>query len=304
MNNKQDANMSATLSNRLILSLLEQPSPFLHSVAPSPAMSTPCLDTFSTPFTPAAAGFLTTDSPMMSTPFMDPLMTQYATPFLDASATPFMDANDGFEQYFTPMMTPSLALHDVASLDPSTLLTQTNIQAQVPANDDDSLFPPLTQEQEQQKVVASSGLGSDVTDFDGLFDDLFAEVDAFPSNDVQQSSAKGKPSKKRKRDGDDQVQAILKLARLDENQQYVCPLCDRTFRRRYNLGTHIRTHNKERLRPYPCDMCPKTFDRKHDCARHISTVHMGERAFRCGPCKVAFSRRDALHRHQLQKHAG
>jgi uncharacterized C2H2 Zn-finger protein len=29
---------------------------------------------------------------------------------------------------------------------------------------------------------------------------------------------------------------------------------------------------------------------------------MGERLFTCEACQVSFSRRDALHRHQLQKH--
>ncbi|KAI9303442.1 hypothetical protein BJ944DRAFT_137936, partial [Cunninghamella echinulata] len=73
--------------------------------------------------------------------------------------------------------------------------------------------------------------------------------------------------------------------------------CQRGFTRRYNLGTHVKTHDKNRVKPFACSLCPKTFDRKHDCERHISTVHMGERLFTCAPCNVSFSRRDALHRH-------
>ncbi|KAI8071654.1 hypothetical protein BC940DRAFT_293369 [Gongronella butleri] len=353
INTKNDAGISAAITNRLIQSLIEQnstsqqqqqnvvmSSPF---VEPSPVMTTPCLDTFSTPFTPAATGFVT-ESPMMSTPYMDPLMNQYATPFMDASAaTPFLDAPDAFDQFFTPMMTPSLTLNDVTAMDPAQLaLPQED-------NGDDSLFPPLTQEEQQlhqqQQLLqqqqqhqqpgallhdaspfaspampagASSMLiKDDVTDFDGLFDDLFAPADVFPSNDVQaphtatapapapaNGTAKPKQSRRRRREGDEMVHHYLNLATVDDKGQYLCPLCNRTFRRRYNLGTHLRTHNRERVKPYPCNMCNKAFDRKHDCERHISTVHMGERLFRCAPCKAAFSRRDALHRHHLQKHAG
>ncbi|KAI8988138.1 hypothetical protein BDF20DRAFT_790357, partial [Mycotypha africana] len=73
--------------------------------------------------------------------------------------------------------------------------------------------------------------------------------------------------------------------------------CGAMFSRRYNLGTHVKTHNKNRAKSFSCHLCDKTFDRKHDLSRHISTVHNGERAFACAECSSTFSRKDALARH-------
>ncbi|KAI9282765.1 hypothetical protein BY458DRAFT_411376, partial [Sporodiniella umbellata] len=59
----------------------------------------------------------------------------------------------------------------------------------------------------------------------------------------------------------------------DAKQKHPCPVCSATFDRRYNLGTHIKTHDKNRKKAFECSLCTKTFDRKHDLSRHISTVH-------------------------------
>ncbi|KAI7885389.1 hypothetical protein K492DRAFT_171895 [Lichtheimia hyalospora FSU 10163] len=83
---------------------------------------------------------------------------------------------------------------------------------------------------------------------------------------------------------------------------FTCPTCHRQFNRRYNLGTHIKTHDKKRHRPFPCSECPKRFDRKHDRKRHVQTVHRGEKLYPCDQCNAEFSRKDALMRHKDQKH--
>ncbi|KAF7731583.1 hypothetical protein EC973_009347 [Apophysomyces ossiformis] len=88
-----------------------------------------------------------------------------------------------------------------------------------------------------------------------------------------------------------------------EERRYQCHVCSRMFSRRYNLSTHIRTHDKNRQKEFGCEHCPKAFDRKHDLARHVATVHHGERSFPCHRCSSIFSRKDALTRHTLQKHA-
>ncbi|KAI7867138.1 hypothetical protein BDF14DRAFT_1688831, partial [Spinellus fusiger] len=73
--------------------------------------------------------------------------------------------------------------------------------------------------------------------------------------------------------------------------------CHSKFSRRYNLGTHIKTHSKDRQKDFTCFICTKGFDRKHDCDRHIATVHLGERSYACTHCTSSFSRKDALSRH-------
>ncbi|KAF7365829.1 hypothetical protein MVEN_00457000 [Mycena venus] len=51
-------------------------------------------------------------------------------------------------------------------------------------------------------------------------------------------------------------------------------------------------------REFPCDLCPLSFDRQHDLKRHIET-HSGEKPYLCDRgCGKAFTRKDALKRHQ------
>ncbi|CEP16093.1 hypothetical protein [Parasitella parasitica] len=89
-----------------------------------------------------------------------------------------------------------------------------------------------------------------------------------------------------------------------EPKLHKCPLCSHVSKRRYNLWTHVKTHNKDRIKEFDClhPGCPKSFDRRHDRDRHLATVHRGERSFNCPDCKSVFSRRDALSRHLIQKH--
>ncbi|KAI9028345.1 hypothetical protein CLU79DRAFT_738916 [Phycomyces nitens] len=83
---------------------------------------------------------------------------------------------------------------------------------------------------------------------------------------------------------------------------YQCHLCKARFSRRYNLSTHVRTHDKQRIKEHRCDICEKAFDRKHDRDRHVATVHHGKRTFGCKTCSTSFTRRDALSRHMQVRH--
>ncbi|KAI8975473.1 hypothetical protein BDF20DRAFT_914398 [Mycotypha africana] len=87
-----------------------------------------------------------------------------------------------------------------------------------------------------------------------------------------------------------------------EPKLYQCHICGLISKRRYNLNTHIKTHDKNRTKDFPCPQCHKAFDRRHDRDRHLATVHRGERSFSCKHCKNHFSRRDALNRHLVQRH--
>ncbi|KZV88076.1 hypothetical protein EXIGLDRAFT_571168, partial [Exidia glandulosa HHB12029] len=52
-------------------------------------------------------------------------------------------------------------------------------------------------------------------------------------------------------------------------------------------------------RPFPCDYCSRTFARMHDLRRHAE-AHTGDKPHACSypGCKCAYSRKDALKRHQ------
>ncbi|SCV00082.1 LAME_0G07404g1_1 [Lachancea meyersii CBS 8951] len=77
----------------------------------------------------------------------------------------------------------------------------------------------------------------------------------------------------------------------DKTFQCLYPDCGKTFRRRYNIRSHIQTHLEDR--PYHCDYegCGKAFVRNHDLIRH-KKIH-AEKSFVC-PCGKKFVREDAL----------
>ncbi|KAI8980269.1 hypothetical protein BDB01DRAFT_797139 [Pilobolus umbonatus] len=75
---------------------------------------------------------------------------------------------------------------------------------------------------------------------------------------------------------------------------YTCPYCTQLFTRKYNLRSHLNTHNT--IKPYKCDKCYFTFKRQHDLKRH-QMVHSDKRPFICSACNRSFFRLDTLKRH-------
>lgn len=73
--------------------------------------------------------------------------------------------------------------------------------------------------------------------------------------------------------------------------QCMYPDCNKIFKRRYNIRSHIQTHLEDR--PYVCDFegCDKAFVRNHDLVRHKKSH--AEKCYAC-PCGKKFNREDAL----------
>jgi hypothetical protein len=67
-----------------------------------------------------------------------------------------------------------------------------------------------------------------------------------------------------------------------------CLAC-KGFARKYNLGVHIRTHDKGAPKLFGCWVCHRGFDRKHDRARHLKNIHKIPKSSLSAPS--AFSRR-------------
>ncbi|ORZ20316.1 hypothetical protein BCR42DRAFT_369947 [Absidia repens] len=129
-------------------------------------------------------------------------------------------------------------------------------------------------------------------------------------NKRKRINSEGQPTENHQNDDDEdgdnknnKRQSANKTQKIDRNEKrYGCPICRRKFSRRYNLNTHIRTHNVNRIKEFECDVCGFGFDRKHDRDRHMVSVHRGERDYSCNQCAATFCRRDALARHALKSH--
>lgn len=84
------------------------------------------------------------------------------------------------------------------------------------------------------------------------------------------------------------------------NTAFLCPVegCGMSFRRRFNLKGHLRSHREER--PYVCTWpeCGKSFARQHDCKRH-EALHLNmQGSHKCEGCGRTFARLDALNDHR------
>ncbi|XP_042232896.1 B-cell CLL/lymphoma 6 member B protein-like isoform X6 [Homarus americanus] len=80
---------------------------------------------------------------------------------------------------------------------------------------------------------------------------------------------------------------------------FQCSLCDYAAGTKQNLVAHIRTHTGEK--PYACPYCSYRAAQKSDLKAH-SRTHSGDRPFPCPHCPYAAGQRTVLRRH-LRIHA-
>ncbi|RIB13760.1 hypothetical protein C2G38_1974440, partial [Gigaspora rosea] len=85
----------------------------------------------------------------------------------------------------------------------------------------------------------------------------------------------------------------------NDKNQFPCPVCKRGFSRKFNMQSHLKTHDTDRVKPYECtyESCNLRFTRKHDLKRHINGIHNSQKEFLCPQCNRNFSRKDAWKRH-------
>ncbi|KAL7933255.1 hypothetical protein V8C35DRAFT_305329 [Trichoderma chlorosporum] len=91
--------------------------------------------------------------------------------------------------------------------------------------------------------------------------------------------------------------------RRPRQTEHRCPICSRTFTRRFNLTSHLLTHGQ--TREHECYQCGRSFARLSDRIRHESR-HTGDRRHVClgtlrngerWGCGRAFARADTLAQH-------
>jgi uncharacterized Zn-finger protein len=90
----------------------------------------------------------------------------------------------------------------------------------------------------------------------------------------------------------------------EDDAEFLCDFCGKTFAKNYNLKSHLKTHSD--AKPFKCSFCERSFARNHDKKRH-EYLHQGVKRFQCGGtlkdgvtrwgCGKHFSRADGLGRH-------
>ena len=83
---------------------------------------------------------------------------------------------------------------------------------------------------------------------------------------------------------------------LNNNTDYVCEICSKTFRKKNYLQKHMNSHNKER--PYPCQYCGKLFRSLTNRARHVLQHAVGNEVLLCDICSDPFPDKESLENHQ------
>ncbi|KAK0052307.1 zinc finger protein 271 [Biomphalaria pfeifferi] len=81
---------------------------------------------------------------------------------------------------------------------------------------------------------------------------------------------------------------------------FKCNYCDKIFKDKGSLVSHVRTHTKGR--PYECSTCHARFKQYAHLSDHVVTKHTKERPFVCDRCAKTFSRKSHLQDHIRLRH--
>lgn len=81
---------------------------------------------------------------------------------------------------------------------------------------------------------------------------------------------------------------------------FKCSLCNKSFKTRYNYGSHIAQHKD--VRNFQCPYCPRKCRKSYDLRVHIRT-HTGERPFQCSFCQRCYSQNGDRMKHEKHCYA-
>ena len=87
---------------------------------------------------------------------------------------------------------------------------------------------------------------------------------------------------------------------IDLTRPYSCEYCEKTFKEKGNMKSHMRVHTGER--PFKCDVCKKSFGQRHHLVNH-KLLHTGEKPFSCDICGKTFRSKSNLKVHVRDHHA-
>jgi uncharacterized Zn-finger protein len=87
------------------------------------------------------------------------------------------------------------------------------------------------------------------------------------------------------------------LTDLEEECQYSCNVCNKTFSEQRKLKRHQCIHSAEQ-QPLYCNVCNKSFSQQSHLKAH-QRIHSGEWPVCCSICNKSFSRQSHLKAHML-----
>lgn len=111
------------------------------------------------------------------------------------------------------------------------------------------------------------------------------------------------PSRVQQKSERESVLATNETLQITENEQegnYVCNLCDKTFSKQSSLARHKYEHSGQR--PYKCEECPRAFKHKHHLTEH-KRLHTGEKPFQCIKCLKRFSHSGSYSQHMNHRYS-
>ncbi|KAK3578258.1 hypothetical protein CHS0354_011581 [Potamilus streckersoni] len=85
------------------------------------------------------------------------------------------------------------------------------------------------------------------------------------------------------------------------DEQYNCPKCNKIFRQKGNLRTHMFSHETDRM--FLCAFCGKTFKYPDQLNRH-KLIHTMTNKIKCNHCDKKFCKEYELRRHMVIFHSG
>ncbi|XP_072772285.1 uncharacterized protein [Nerophis lumbriciformis] len=141
--------------------------------------------------------------------------------------------------------------------------------------EEETTQPPYIKEEEEEHIIGQE----------------FPVIDVIVKSDDDE--VKGESEEKRE-------VSKGKKTRHTDNTRFKCSHCDKTFKFRCNLITHVRQHTGEK--PFICSVCGASFSTKCNWDKHVQ-LHTAERDFICFLCGKGFKQRHNLKTH-MRIHTG
>jgi len=147
------------------------------------------------------------------------------------------------------------------------------------------MFPNLRKEHEKKKVIKI---------FSGFFFQIIEGDHAFPLCPIcQDFFVSEKHLHDHMKTHPENVQSHPKTD--TEDTEFNCDTCDKTFKAKSGLKSHILYHG---MKNFKCELCDKAFYTKSALKRHM-LVHSKEKKYLCEVCNEGFVDRKSLKSHMI-----